>query len=139
MSARAAGTFLTLSILLSSVAQILFRLAMQHLSLTGDDPVSVVAGLVSNDAVTELAPLAIGVVCYVVSMLCWIFALVRFKVSVAYPFISISYVIVYAAAVLLPVLNESITWRSLLGIGFIVAGVCLLARQGRQNSGKAIS
>ena len=67
-----------------------------------------------------------GVACYVVSLVIWIMALSRVEVSIAYPMLSIGYVINAVAAWYL--FGESLTALRLTGIGFIVVGVFLVAR-----------
>lgn len=67
-----------------------------------------------------------GLACYVVSVVVWILALSRVPVSVAYPMLSIGYIVNAGAAWFL--FGESITAQKLLGIGFIVVGVWLVAR-----------
>jgi multidrug transporter EmrE-like cation transporter len=67
-----------------------------------------------------------GLACYVVSVVVWIMALSRVPVSVAYPMLSIGYVVNAFAAWML--FGESITAQKLAGIGFIVVGVFLVAR-----------
>ena len=67
-----------------------------------------------------------GVACYVVSLVVWIMALSRVEVSVAYPMLSIGYVVNAVAAWYL--FGESLTALRLTGIGFIVVGVFLVAR-----------
>ncbi len=67
-----------------------------------------------------------GLSCYVVSVVVWIMALSRVPVSVAYPMLSIGYVVNAFAAYFL--FGETLTSQKLLGIGFIVIGVWLVAR-----------
>lgn len=67
-----------------------------------------------------------GVACYVVSLVVWIMGLSRVPVSVAYPMLSIGYVINAVAAWML--FGESLTAQKLIGIGFIIVGVFLVAR-----------
>ena len=67
-----------------------------------------------------------GVACYVVSVVVWILGLSRVEVSIAYPMLSIGYVLNAAAAWYL--FGESLTAQKLIGIAFIVAGVFLVAR-----------
>jgi multidrug transporter EmrE-like cation transporter len=67
-----------------------------------------------------------GLCCYVVSVVIWIMALSRVPVSIAYPMLSIGYIVnVFAAAYLF---GESITVPKLLGIGCIIIGVYLVAK-----------
>ena len=67
-----------------------------------------------------------GLACYVVSVVIWILALSRVPVSVAYPMLSIGYIVNAAAAWFL--FGESLTAQKLVGIGFIIVGVWLVAR-----------
>jgi len=67
-----------------------------------------------------------GVACYVVSLVVWIMGLSRVPVSVAYPMLSIGYVLNALAAWYL--FGESLTAQKIVGIAFIVAGVFLVTR-----------
>ncbi len=67
-----------------------------------------------------------GVACYVVSLVVWILGLSRVEVSIAYPMLSVGYVLNAVAAWYL--FGESITAQKLVGIAFIVVGVFLVAK-----------
>jgi multidrug transporter EmrE-like cation transporter len=67
-----------------------------------------------------------GLGCYVVSVVVWIMGLSRVPVSIAYPMLSVGYVLNALAAWYL--FGESITAQKLIGIGFIIVGVFLVAR-----------
>ncbi|MDG4552544.1 MAG: SMR family transporter [Candidatus Contendobacter sp.] len=67
-----------------------------------------------------------GFACYGVSVLVWILALSRVPVSIAYPMLSIGYVVNALAAWYL--FDEMLSGGRWLGIGFIIIGVYLLAR-----------
>jgi multidrug transporter EmrE-like cation transporter len=67
-----------------------------------------------------------GIGCYVVSVVVWILALSRAEVSVAYPMLSIGYVVNAVAAWYL--FGEAVTPARLAGIGIIVLGVFIVAR-----------
>ena len=67
-----------------------------------------------------------GLSCYVVSVVVWILALSRVQVSIAYPMLSIGYIVTALAAWAL--FGESLTAQKLVGIGFIVVGVVLVGR-----------
>ena len=67
-----------------------------------------------------------GLSCYVISVVVWIMALSRVPVSIAYPMLSIGYVI--NAFVAWQWFGEALAAQKLLGIGFIVIGVFLVAR-----------
>jgi len=67
-----------------------------------------------------------GIACYVVSLVAWVMALSRVEVSVAYPMLSIGYVVNAVAAWYL--FGESLGAMRMTGIGFIVCGVFFVAR-----------
>lgn len=67
-----------------------------------------------------------GLACYGISVVVWIMALSRVPVSIAYPMLSIGYVVNAIAAFYL--FDEPLAGQKLLGIGFIVIGVWLVAR-----------
>lgn len=67
-----------------------------------------------------------GLACYAVSVVIWIMALARVPVSIAYPMLSIGYVVNAFLAYWL--FGEALSGQKLLGIVFILCGVWLLAR-----------
>ncbi len=67
-----------------------------------------------------------GLTCYVISVVVWTMALSRVEVSLAYPMLSIGYVVNAFAAWWL--FGEVLTVERLVGIGVIIFGVFLLAR-----------
>ena len=67
-----------------------------------------------------------GLSCYVVSVVVWILGLSRVPVSVAYPLLSVGYIVNAIAAYFL--FGEALVPQKLVGIGFIVVGVFLVAR-----------
>lgn len=75
--------------------------------------------------VTELHIMT-GLVCYVISVFIWIMALSRVEVSVAYPMLSIGYVVNAIAAWYL--FGEAVSISRLVGIGIIIIGVYIVAR-----------
>ena len=67
-----------------------------------------------------------GLGCYLVSVMVWILALSRVQVSIAYPMLSIGYVVNAVAAWYW--LGEAVTLSRLAGIGIISIGVFIVAR-----------
>ena len=67
-----------------------------------------------------------GIGCYVVSVVVWILALSRVEVSIAYPMLSVGYVVNAIAAWYL--FGEAVTPMRLAGIAIIILGVFLVAR-----------
>ncbi|MEO8134956.1 MAG: SMR family transporter [Betaproteobacteria bacterium] len=67
-----------------------------------------------------------GMFCYAFSLVVWIMALSRVPVSIAYPMLSIGYVVSAVAAYFL--FGETLGLTRWLGIGFIIIGVYLVSR-----------
>ncbi|MFN0161775.1 MAG: SMR family transporter [Burkholderiales bacterium] len=67
-----------------------------------------------------------GLACYVASLVVWILGLSRVPVSVAYPLLSLGYVINALAAWWM--FGEDLGAQKLAGIGLIIVGVVLVAR-----------
>ena len=67
-----------------------------------------------------------GLACYVVSVVVWVIGLSKVPVSIAYPMLSIGYVVNAIAAYYL--LGEQVTPLRLAGIGVIIVGVFIVAR-----------
>ena len=67
-----------------------------------------------------------GMACYAVSLVVWIMALSRVPVSLAYPVLSIGYVV--NAVIAYYWLGEALSMQKMLGIGFIIIGVVLVAK-----------
>ena len=71
-------------------------------------------------------PIIAGIACYVVSVVVWILALSRVQVSIAYPMLSIGYVV--NALIAWQVFGEDLNVQRWVGISFIIVGVFLVAR-----------
>lgn len=67
-----------------------------------------------------------GLTCYVISVVVWIMALSRVEVSIAYPMLSLGYVLNAAAAWYF--FGEAVSLMRLAGIGVIIIGVYIVAR-----------
>jgi len=67
-----------------------------------------------------------GLSCYVLSVALWIAALSKAPVSLAYPMLSIGYIVNAVAAYYL--LGESLTAQKMLGVLVIIIGVYLVAK-----------
>ncbi|MCX8957097.1 4-amino-4-deoxy-L-arabinose-phosphoundecaprenol flippase subunit ArnF [Erwinia psidii] len=111
------------SVLLVSGAQLLMRWSMMHLPAISE--LSLFC-----DALLQLPPaalgLAVGLLAYALSMLCWFLALQRVAMSKAYPLLSLSYVLVWLVALSLPALNETFSWGKLVGVMLIFSGLLLV-------------
>jgi len=110
-------------VLLNAAGQLLLKAgtnAVGHFEFTSENIVPVGMKLAFQPFIVG------GVVCYVVSLVIWLMALSRVEVSMAYPMLSIGYVVNAVAAYYL--FGESVTAVRLLGIGFIIIGVFLVAK-----------
>jgi multidrug transporter EmrE-like cation transporter len=56
----------------------------------------------------------------------WLLAMTKFEIGYAYPFVSLQYVLVLAASIL--VFNESTSLTKLVGTAFVVVGIIILSR-----------
>lgn len=81
------------SVVLVSAAQLMMRYTMMHCS----DGTQLISALLS--AAPWVWWLPGGILCYGLSMLCWLFALRDLPLNRAYPLLSLSYVLVCALAV----------------------------------------
>ena len=71
-------------------------------------------------------PIIGGLGCYVISVAVWVVGLSRVDVSIAYPMLSLGYVVNAFAAWYL--FGEVLSVQRLVGIGIILIGVVVLAR-----------
>ena len=129
MSAAGAISGMTWALILTGVglnaaAQLLLKLATRPLAQFTD------AGLESLSSagllLTKSPPFWVGMVCYGGSLCVWLAALAKAPVSVAYPMLSLGYIVVAAAAVLW--LGETLSPLKIIGIALICAGVALVSR-----------
>lgn len=119
----AAFLFLLTGVLLNAGAQLLLKAgtnALGVITLSTDN-------WLAQFGRTAMEPHIGGALaCYVVSVVVWIMGLSRVPVSIAYPMLSLGYIVNAVAAHYL--FGESVTLSRWLGIGFIVVGVWLVAR-----------
>ncbi|TQI80355.1 undecaprenyl phosphate-alpha-L-ara4N flippase subunit ArnF [Serratia fonticola] len=115
------------SVMLVTLAQLLMKWGMTQIPLMS---FSDVTWTLLSDYWLALLAVSCGIVGYALSMLCWFFALRYLPLNRAYPLLSISYALVYLAAVILPWFNESATLLKTLGTLFILLGVWLINSNG---------
>lgn len=120
-----------MSVLLVSVAQLLLRSAMQVLPPVAPSW-SFISAVLQPQKGTFM--LLLGLLGYVASMGCWFFALHRLPLSKAYALLSLSYILVWAAAIWLPGWHEPFSWRGALGVLVIVAGVLVIFLPGASRA-----
>lgn len=115
--------FIFTGILLNAAAQLLLKAgtnAVGAIHLTAENWLPTGIRLV-----TQL-PILGGLTCYVISVIVWIIGLSRVDVSIAYPMLSLGYIVNALGAWML--LGESLSGQKLLAIAVIMVGVALLAR-----------
>lgn len=110
-------------VMLNAIAQLLLKAGARTLAGL---PVSFAYAGVLAGRVIQSGPILGGLACYVVSVAVWILALSRVPVSVAYPMLSVGYVVNALAAWAL--FAEALTVQRLAGIGIIILGCWLVAR-----------
>ena len=110
-------------VLLNAIAQLLLKAgagSLADVELRASNAAAIAGRLIFN------VPIIAGLGCYVLSVVVWILALARVEVSVAYPMLSLGYVVNALAAWWL--FNESLSGARIAGIGIILVGVWLVAR-----------
>lgn len=115
--------FILTGVCLNALAQLLLKAgtnAIGAIHLTADNWFA--TGL---KLATQL-PIIGGLSCYVISVLVWIIGLSRVDVTIAYPMLSMGYVINAIGAWYF--LGEVVSMPRILAIGVIIVGVILLAR-----------
>jgi len=114
---------LSLSVILSATAQLFMKAGMIHLHMHENISldISLLFIIIEDNAV--LVWLVSGLICYAASMLSWMFALTKYELNFAYPFLGITYVLVYLGAVYWDKIGEQLSWQRTLGIVLILIGV----------------
>ena len=115
--------WLLLGVFLNAGAQLLLKAGanrISHLSFTWDNLIPITLQLVTN------LPIILGLVAYVMSVVIWIGVLSRVDVSVAYPMVSLGYVVNAIAAFYL--FHEPLNAIRMSGIFVILVGVYMVAR-----------
>ena len=116
-------SFIVFGVLLNAVAQLLLKAGARnvgeiHLRLQNFFAVGI--------KVASQLPIIGGLTCYVLSVVLWIIALSRVDVSIAYPMLSLGYVVTAIGAWYL--FGEALSAQRLMAIVVILVGVAWLAR-----------
>jgi len=118
------------SLVLVSIAQLSLKYAMEQ--LPGEPGFSAyVAALSPAYFFPVLLPIMIGMGCYGLSVFCWLGSLMHLPLSVAYPLLSLSYLLVSLAATL--VFHESLDAGGLAGIALLILGSFFVALPARER------
>ena len=110
-------------VLLNAFAQLLLKAGVRQV---GQFDFSLANAWPVGTALATNWPILGGLACYVVSVVVWILALSRVEVSIAYPMLSIGYVVNAGLAWFL--FGEAVGPQRLAGIAVIIIGVVIVAR-----------
>jgi len=119
----AAFALVLTGVLLNAVAQLALKASVSDTGIINLDLHSL---LTSAGGLATNLWLWLGLICYAVSVVVWILALSRVDVSIAYPMLSIGYIVNAVAAWQL--FGEPMNLAKVAGIGIIIVGVYVLAR-----------
>ncbi len=119
----AAFALVMTGVLLNAIAQLALKASVSDTGIINLDIQSL---LTSAGSLASSLWLWLGLICYAVSVVVWILALSRVDVSIAYPMLSIGYIVNAIAASQL--FNEPMGMGKVIGIGIIMLGVYVLAR-----------
>ncbi|MDR2839614.1 MAG: hypothetical protein LBV49_13765 [Azonexus sp.] len=133
MNQRRAGLMaVAQSALLVSVAQLLLKRAAVDLdAIIALFMPSAAPQPPSATALQAAVMLLLGLLCYGLSLLCWLRALGELPLSIAYPLLGVSYPLVYLGSLLLPGFDDHLSLMRCLGLLSVVIGITLLAPRPR--------
>jgi drug/metabolite transporter (DMT)-like permease len=107
------------SIVLGAGGQLLFKAAARSLPSVSD------AGVLRLVTAMFTTPLVLtGFAAFFISSVLWIAALRSVPLSVAYPMVALSYIIIFSGSYFL--FGEALSWRHWLGALLIVMGILLV-------------
>lgn len=112
---------IVISITLSAFGQTAFKAGMNRVSFTESaNIVSKVGGMLTSPYVLA------GLACYAFGTVFWLFALKQMDLSLAYPFIALSIVVVFGIGIVF--LGEPIVTTRVVGLVIIIAGLAVMTR-----------
>lgn len=94
--------------------------AAGEIPLDGVGKIRFIAMLLANPWVLS------GIIATFLAGVSWMLAMTRFEISYAYPFVSLNYIIVLAASVL--IFNESLNLPKIIGTVFVIIGIVVIAK-----------
>jgi multidrug transporter EmrE-like cation transporter len=113
---------IVVSVTLSAFGQVSFKIGVDRSTTTtaGDSALGSILSMVFSPMVL------VGLALYAVGTVFWLLALKHLDLSLAYPFVAISFIVVVAIGVL--GLGEPFNVVKLAGLALIVAGILVLSR-----------
>ncbi len=112
-----------LSVTISALAQICLKMGMSSPAI--QKAIATGGGAIALAVATSPAVIG-GLALYGLGALVWLSVLARIQVSIAYPFVSISFLFTSVLAVLY--LGEPLTRPMIIGTALIMTGIVILAR-----------
>lgn len=112
--------YVAATVLLTVYGQLVVKWQVNHAAGPGSDPsdrAAFLLRLLANPWVLSALAAAFG------AALCWMLAMVKLELSHAYPFVSLSFVLVLLLSAAL--FGEPMSWAKVLGILLIMAGVAV--------------
>lgn len=116
-------SLILIGVLLNAAAQLLLKAGMTRI---GEFEFQLSNAIPIGLQVASNIPILLGLAAYVISVLVWMMVLSRVDVSLAYPMVSLGYIINAIAAYLL--FNEPLSALRIGGIFVILMGVFMVAR-----------
>ncbi len=119
---------ITLLNLAAILVSIIFGVSGQLLLKTGMLRAGQAGGALIAEYARALAQpyVWLGLVCFGISMLIWLYVLARLEMSVAFPFLGLNYVLIMIGSRVL--FGETIGPAKIVGTACIVLGILLIAR-----------
>lgn len=118
-----AFAFIITGVLLNAAAQLLLKAGTNALGVIH---VNAQNWFSTGVKVFSQLPILAGLACYVISLLVWIMGLSRTDVTIAYPMLSLGYVVSAVGAWMF--LGEAVTLQRIGAMAVILLGVVLLSR-----------
>ena len=111
------------SVSLSALAQTAFKIGVSRVEIASS------ASLLGKAIAFVFSPyVLLGLSLYAVGTVLWLFALRQLDLSLVYPFVAMSFVMVTASGALF--LGETISMTRLVGLCFVILGLIVMARTG---------
>ena len=115
--------FIILTVILNASAQLLIKKGVLVLS---NENLTLKLLYTNLDKLIFNSYIIFGLICMVISMITHIISLSKFELSYAFPFISISYVIVFLGSYYL--FNENLSIIRIFGLFLIILGTIFVAK-----------
>lgn len=132
---RGVSGYVLISVVAGALAQLVMKSGLLALS-----PLSALLAqpelLWEVSSLWALSRVAAGILLYLIAVLVWIKVLKVYPLSLAYPLLSLGYILVYLGSVWWPALNESLSVQKTLGVFLIIIGVIIVAQYSEEKPGR---